>query len=193
MKKNKKLLIGAMALSLVLSTGAAAYAATDQRDAVRQARIDSMEEAAAELVENGTITQETADKLTEFKENRAAAKNGIGTLTEEQRTALWDAEAAALKSGIAELVDDGTITQEQADQMIQGRKMMPAPLLTDDQRASLTDEVKSIFESKLADLVDDGTITQEQADELQNGPGAMGMGPGGPGGRGGRGPCPAAE
>jgi predicted transcriptional regulator len=170
----------------VVSTGVVAFAATDttnalqkkavpaviagmtetQRDAVRQARTDSMTEAVAELVERGTITQDIADKLTAVKDLQQKDKIGIGALTEEQRTALRDAEAAELKNGIAALVDAGTITQAQADQMSQGHKMMKGLDLTDEQRDALMQVRDAAMKAAAADLVEKGTLTQAEADAI---------------------------
>lgn len=190
MSRKKNILIGAMALSLVVSTGVVAFAATDttsvqqkravpavvsgmtetQRDAIRQARADSMKEAVAELVEKGAITQDIADKLTEIKVAQPKDKNGIGALTEEQRTALREAEAAALKDGIATLVEEGTITQEQADLMAQGRKMMKGLDLTAEQRDALMQLKEDAMKAAAADLVEKGTLTQAEADAVGDKP-----------------------
>jgi hypothetical protein len=188
MIKKKKILIGAIALSLVFSTGVVAFAATDtndaqpkkpgsaimagmtqeQREAVRQAREDSMNEAVAELVEKDAITQDIADKLTEVKDMKVKDKAGIAALTEEQRTALRDAEAAEIISGIADLVEAGTITQEQADQMEQGQghRMMQDLTLTDTQRDALMQVKMAAMKAATAALVENGTLSQEEADAI---------------------------
>jgi hypothetical protein len=80
-----------------------------QRDAVMQARADSMKEAVAELVENGTITQEIADQLPEVK--MTAKEKCDPVLTDEQRTALREEEKTVFESKLADLVDEGTITR----------------------------------------------------------------------------------
>ncbi len=186
MSSKKNILIGAIALSLVVSTGVVAFAATDttnvqqkkavpaviagmtetQRDAVRQARTDSMTESVADLVEKGIITQDIADKLTAVKDLQQKDKGGIGTLTEEQRTALRDEETAVFKNGIAALVDEGTITQEQADQMSQGHKMMKGLDLTEAQRDAVMQAKENAMKAAAAALVEKGTLTQEEADAI---------------------------
>lgn len=188
MSRKKNVLIGAIALSLVVSTGVVAFASTstenaqqkkpgsaimsgmteEQRDAVRQARTDSMEEAVAELVAKGTITQDIADKLTEIKDMQVKDKSGIGALTEEQRTALRDAETAEMKNGIAGLVEEGTITQDQADQMMQeqGHKMMKDLNLTDTQKDALIQVKLTAMKTAAAALVEKGTLTQDEADAI---------------------------
>jgi competence protein ComGC len=187
MIKNKNILIGVIALTLAASTGAVAFAATgstdtksanggpavmaelsdEQKDAVRQARDDSMEEAVAGLVENGTITQELADKLAEMK-RPPMDKRDIDTLTQEQRTALHEAEAAEFKTQLAALVADGTITQDQVDQMEQGRKMMKGLDLTDDQKDSVMLAREKAEKTAVASLVKEGTLTQTEADAIQS-------------------------
>jgi len=252
MIKRKNIVIGMTALAVVLSSGVIAFAAADttgsqaeksrpaimsslteaQRDAVHQVQSDSMAEAIAALVDSGTITQEEADKLTETRVVQKENCN-VNTLTDEQRTALQEEQKAEFESLLADLVDEGTLTQDQADQMEQGKGMMrsldlteeqkeavmqakisamkaaaanlaeegtitqeeadaisamPAKIksdeitagsiLTAEQRTALNEAVKTKLESKLADLVDDGTLTQELADQILNDKGGMHMGPG---------------
>lgn len=106
----------------------------DQMEAVAQARTDSMKEAVAQLVENGVITQEIADQLPEGRvmtkskpaalteEQRATLRSEdqkkAFPLTEDQRTALQEAIKTILESKLSVLVDDGTLTQEQADRFL---------------------------------------------------------------------------
>ena len=172
MKKSKTILAGVTAATVILSSGIMAFAATDsndatrlrgnrdkmtvmcdltedQRDAVQQARIDSMKEAIAELVVSSVITKEVSDQLLEEKAV-PTTRSRIGTLTEESMPTIN-------KSG-------------------QGRT---DSLLTEEQRTTLYDTMMAIFKDKLSDLVDDGTITQDQADQFLNNKVKMQMGPGG--------------
>jgi hypothetical protein len=243
MINKKNIFIGVTVLAVILSTGAAAYAATDttdgqtgkektgimagltdaQRDAVMQARADSMTEAVAELVSSGTITQKIADQLPKSK--MTMKEKPDLALTDEQRTALREEEKAvfeskradlgdaqkdtmmqakidAMKEAAANLVEKGTLTQDEADKITTVIAAMPkempaekpAGILTEAQATALKDEKTTIFESKLSDLVDEGTITQDQSDQLLNNNGALHMGPGGPGhGHGGPGEFPGTE
>ncbi len=144
MIRRKHILIGVIAFAVVLSSGAIAFAATDttsslagkerpammtsltdeQREAVQQIRVESREEAIAELVDSGIITQEEADKMTE---GRGIQKGNCDndSLTAEQRTtqriALQDALKAKLEVKLAELVDEGILTQELADELLNHR------------------------------------------------------------------------
>lgn len=256
MIKRKNIVIGVTVLAVILSTGAAAYAATDttsgqtgkektgimasltdtQRDAVMQARADSMKEAVTKLVDNGTITQGIADQLPEAK--MTVKEKPDQALTDVQRTALRAEEKTVFESKLADLVGAGTFTQDQINQMEQGHKMMmsadltdaqkkalmqaridamkeaaanlvgkgtltqdeadkitaaiaampkekpaqkPASILTKEQATALKDAMKTVFESKLSGLVGAGTITQDQADQLLSANGALHMGPGGHG------------
>ncbi|HWQ79071.1 MAG TPA: hypothetical protein VN381_09655 [Anaerovoracaceae bacterium] len=206
MLKKRNILIAVTAAAVVLSTVAFAFAATDdaaaqpskdrparmesltdtQREAVKQAGADSMEEAIAELVEKGSITQDEADQLLEFSnvpEDNAGGDAEKQVLTDEQREAVAQEIAAVWKEASAKLVEAGTLTQEEADAIslvpqLKGGKGLFG-ILTEEQKTELTEAMKAKFESRLANLVDDGTITQEQADQLLNARGGMHMGPGG--------------
>ncbi|HYE68175.1 MAG TPA: hypothetical protein VEA58_06150 [Anaerovoracaceae bacterium] len=255
---RRNIVVGVTALAVVLSSGAIAFAATDtnysqadksrpvimssltevQRDAVRQAHTDSLTEAIAALVDSDAITQEEADKLTEIRVVQKE-KCKTATLTDEQRTALHEEQKAEFERLLADLVDEGTLTQEQAEQMEQGKGVKrgldlteeqmeavmqakisgmkaaaanlvdegtitqeeadaisvmpvktkvagngPESILTEDQRTALKETVKTNLETKLADLVDDGTLTQELADQLLNNGEGLRMGPGGKHGQG---------
>lgn len=202
---RKRLLAGITALTVVLSSGVAAFAATDtpglqiekagaprmvnltdeQREAVFQAQTDSMKEAVAELVDNGTIAQDIADKLSDIQivnKNRS----DINDLTEEQREALQE----AMKAAVAKLVEDGTLTEDEADQIavrpmkIKGVQNCDISGFTEEQRTALHELRQAKLESKLAELVEDGTLTQELADQLKSDRGGLRMGPGGKLGKG---------
>ena len=82
-----------------------------------------MKEAAANLAEKGTLTEDEADKFTAaiaamLKEKPAEKPAGI--LTEEQRTALKEAMKTIFENKLSDLADEGTITQDQADQLLNG-------------------------------------------------------------------------
>lgn len=184
MIKKKNIVVGVTALAVVLSSGVIAFAAADttssfagkarpaimtsltdeQREAVQQVHADSREAAIAELVDSGIITQEEADKLTE---SRGIQKycNTID-LTAEQRTALQEEEKAEFESLIADLVDAGILTQDQADQMEQGRGMMRGLNLTEEQKEAVVQAKISARKAAAANLVEEGTVTQEEADAM---------------------------
>lgn len=191
MIKRKNIVVGMTAFAVILSSGVIAFAATDaaisqtekvrpammislteaQREAVQQARADSMEEAIAELIDSDTITQEEADKLLEIRstpKDTLKGTNGIGALTEDQRTALHEEEKAEFESQLAVLVDDGIITQDQADQMELGHKMMSDESLTDEQKEAVMQAKSDAMKAVEANLVEDGTITQEEADAISD-------------------------
>ena len=157
MIKKRNILVGVTALAVVLSSGVIAFAATDttnsfagkerpammtsltdeQREAVQQVQADSRKEAVAELVDDGTLTQDQADQMEQGKrmmrdlnlteEQKEAVKikvagNGSAcSLTTEQRTALNEAVKSKMERKLAELVDDGTLTQELADELLNHR------------------------------------------------------------------------
>ncbi|MEL7655160.1 MAG: hypothetical protein AAGU75_04540 [Bacillota bacterium] len=187
MNKGKNIIIGVTAAAVVLSSGVMAFAATDptssqigkgrasiisdlsdtQRQSVRQAYTDSMQEAVAELVGSGTITQDTADKLSETR-GMTMDKGSMGTLTEEQRTALHEEETALFESQLNKLVNDGTLTQDQADQMTQGQghKMMKDLNLTEEQRNAVMQAKTNAIKEAAANLVEKGALTQDEADAI---------------------------
>lgn len=182
MNKRKTILAGVTAVAVILSSGVMAFAATDtagtadslgypckpeikngltddQMEAVAQARTDSMKEAVAQLVENGVITQEIADHLSEGRGMMKSKPTDLST-AEKQKTMP-------------------TLTDEQKAAFSQSAEQRKTSPLTEDQRTALQEAMKTILESKLAALVDDGTLTQEQADRFLN-DGSLGhMGPGG--------------
>jgi len=214
MDQKKSILAGITAAVVVLSSGIMAFAATDsadqadagelkrmpsymeslteeQRDAVHQARLDSLTEAVAQLVEDGTITQELADRITEEKGMLKDLD-----LTDEQKTAINEARSAAMQEAVENLVDEGILTQEEADSLTamfekaktredRPKENRPAGLLTEEQRTALQEAMKTILESRLDDLVDDGTISRDLADQILTDSGALRIGPGGRPGAGG--------
>lgn len=213
MFKRRNILIAVTAIALILPAGAVAFAAADaeipqsardrpaimagltdeQREAVQQARTESMQEAIAELAENGAITQDEADKLLEIKsapEGTAEENDGKKVLTDEQKKAVMQEIAALWKEAAANLVEEGTLTQEEADAISVVPQIKPGDkggfgILTEEQQTALNEAMKAKFESSLADLADEGTITPEQADQILNDKGGPHMGSGGRSGFGG--------
>lgn len=184
MLKKKNIVIGVTVLTVVLSSGVMAFAATStnnqiektrstimesltdtQREAIQQARINSKKEAISYLVDKGTITQAEADKLPELK-NESKEINSMTALTEAQRTALNEEEKAVFESQLATLIKDGTITQTQADQMEQGHKMMQSTNLTDDQKTAIMQAKENAMKQAAANLLEKGTLTQDEANAI---------------------------
>ncbi|MDE0974824.1 MAG: hypothetical protein OSA11_07030 [Candidatus Nanopelagicales bacterium] len=139
--------------------------ATTVKDAVKSARQKNRADRLKTLVTNGTITQAQADALSNKGGLRTLIKSG--DMTREEAKALHkqikgtdkpdaDSTFASIMSG---LVAKGTITQAQADAIIEAK-------------VAKRDTVKSARQENRVDrlktLVTNGTITQAQADALSN-------------------------
>lgn len=187
MNKKKILIAGITALTVLLASGVMAFAAADtkttqtqtgkgpsamaslsdtQRDSVFQARADSMKEAVASLLEKGTITQTEADAILAGMPTQEKGNGPCGNLTSDQRNALQTETKSVMDAAIAKLVSEGTITQEQADQMTPGKGMMRSQNLTDDQRAAIMNAHLDSMKTAIANLVEKGTLTQDEADSI---------------------------
>jgi len=188
----------------------------DERTAAMQADVKAALDAK---VASGELTQEQADKILEcFTANPdggmcfgSGRDGGLKSLlpdpskydgmTDEERAAAMQAD---LKAALDQKVTDGTMTQEQADKMLErftanpdggmgfrggrdgGLKSLLPDMskydgMTDEERAAaMQADLKAALDQKVAD----GTMTQEQADQMlerfSNGPS---RGPGMGGGR----------
>ena len=109
----------------------------EQRTALHEEQKAEFELLLADLVDEGTLTQEQADQMEQGKgikrgldltkeqmeavmqaKIKVAGNGPDSILTEDQRTALKETVRANLESKLAALVDDGTLTQELADQIL---------------------------------------------------------------------------
>lgn len=94
----------------------------EQRTSVMEAKTNATKQAAANLVENGILTQDEADVISAMWPPQKEDSNGPeNILTEEQKTILGDAIKAKIESKLAALVQDGTLTQTQADQLLSSK------------------------------------------------------------------------
>ncbi len=73
-------------------------------DAMNAARVEAIQQALQQAVEDGRITQEQADQMIERLENRPSPEEQV----------------EARKQAIQQAVEDGRMSQEQADWMLQG-------------------------------------------------------------------------
>ncbi len=158
--------------------------------------------AIEQAVADGLITQEQADQILSGEGRGFMPRGGqnseidfealladeLGISVEELQAAQEAVRAAQLEQAI----EDGLITQEQAD-MMAARKAVNEYV----DREALQEMMQDAYETAVQQALDNGDITQEQADQLLSnetnfGPGGLGgqrgQGrPGGPGGRGGHG------
>jgi|GEM_PF-2745103 len=166
----------------------------DLTDAQREALHDELqsrcEDDMAELVDDGTLTQEEADQLLE---DGGKGPDTDLELTDSQKDALKNMRQDSMELALENLVDNDTLTQAEADAILENFASRPdktGPVvngpggifadLSDDQISALKDAINSNYEDAIAKLVDDGTITQEVADRLLdcNAHGGIGMIPG---------------
>ena len=170
---------------------------------LQTAQQEAFDAALAQAVEKGLITQAQADILkqrgargfgpmghfgwfgSDAIDMEALLADALGISVEK----LQAAEQTAKDAALAQAVEDGRITQEQADQM-KAHQALQDYL----NKQGLQDKIRSLYEQAVKDAVQAGVITQEQADQiLSNAVGGFGMrgfGDGGfpgMGGRGGRG------
>ncbi|MFZ0547493.1 MAG: hypothetical protein WAM60_18750 [Candidatus Promineifilaceae bacterium] len=157
------------------------------------------EAAVQQAVDEGLLTQDQADALSAHSfEFHSGAGLGlhIGDIDFDALVAdalgisVDDLQAArdeVFANNLAQQVEDGVITQEQAD-MIQARKAVQDYVDTD----AISSALQSAYESAVNDALAAGAITQDQADlMLENMPSFDGMGlgfGGGPHGFNGPGP-----
>ncbi|MEL7564414.1 MAG: hypothetical protein AAGU27_05965 [Dehalobacterium sp.] len=133
---------------------------------------EGLETILDELVADGIITQDKADKISEFiskkfedtKDQREEMKN---MTQEERKAAKEDREAIKdenkdKRGGIlTELVDEGIITQAEADAIQEKlQEKMEA------QREEMAAKQKEMMEEKYSKLIEEGIISQNTADQL---------------------------
>lgn len=153
--------------------------------------------AIQQALDEGLLTEEQAEALSAGSRGfhggmgfahgagtidfEALLADALGISVEELQAARLEAHAAKL----AELVEAGAITQEDADLML-ARQTVQSYI---DQEA-INEAIQSAYETAVDQALADGVITEAQAEQmLENAPGfgAGGFGfgvPGGPGGRG---------
>ena len=193
MIKRNIVIAGITVFTLLLASGAIAFAASDntaaqsasdrgpsvmvnltdtQKEAVQKARQESREEAVASLVDRGTMTQETADSILadEGKASRGTKAEFCSGLTDEQRDALHKEMQSVLTSSINDLVSAGTITQEIADQLLTEKVHMSSLDLTDVQKDAIKQAHVDSMKTVITNLVEKGIITQAEADSITEPP-----------------------
>jgi polyhydroxyalkanoate synthesis regulator phasin len=137
-----------------------------------QAAQEAAQEAALEqAVADGTITQEQADQLSQFGGRMRGGHLGalgdmdeflaaeLGISVEALQAAQEEAQAAML----AQMVEDGVLTQEQADLMA-ARRAVESHVDVEGLNAAVQEAYAAAVQSAL----DAGEITQAQADQLLN-------------------------
>jgi len=170
---------------------------TDLQTAQETARIAMIDQAVAD----GLITQAQADQMKLYSGMGLREFGRFGYDEDEYLAdalgisvdALNVAEQEAYEASLADAVEAGYLTQEQADLMI-AQRAVENYVDTD----AISAQLQSSYEAALSAAVADGAITQAQADTLLaqmqsdgaftfRGFGGGHGGPGGPGGHGGRG------
>ncbi|MDI3481237.1 MAG: hypothetical protein PWQ97_892 [Tepidanaerobacteraceae bacterium] len=123
---------------------------------------DNMEDILKTLVEQGIITQETADKMTAYMEEKASERKAemekLKDMTEDERKAYFEQKKASGTDGkkdfMSEMVEAGILTQEQADSI----------------KAYLEEQAQAKREAqqkeRLDNLVSQGLITQDQEEKI---------------------------
>lgn len=164
MNKKNVLMVSILTLTVLASSSAMAFAATD------------------------TTTSATPTKGTCLKGDTRAELN----LTEAQKTLLQQSRTSDLKEALANLVSAGTFTQAEADAIIanmpaapEARGDGPFQNLSDDQKAALEAKLETlkpteadktsgaahadrgaIMTQAITALVKDGVLTQTEADSI---------------------------
>lgn len=146
-------------------------------EALEAAQEEARNMAIEQAVKDGLITQEQADEILSrdregggrprpmmgFGEQSSYLADALGiSLTE-----LADAQEQARETVLAQAIEDGKLTQDQADLLRAGSAI----------RDYIAEAIGGAFDEALQNAVADGVITQAQADQLSemNGPGFHGF------------------
>jgi predicted RNA-binding protein associated with RNAse of E/G family len=145
---------------------------------LQAAQQDAAEAAIDQAVAEGLITETQAELAKQFSgrfahgfamsghlgrfgnaniDPEALLANALGISVDELQIAQEEAQDAAL----AQAVEDGRITPEQAEQMAAMRELMDYF-----QEHGVPAQMKAVIEDAVQAAVEDGVITQEQADEF---------------------------
>ncbi|MBI1298641.1 hypothetical protein GC175_27210 [bacterium] len=133
------------------------------------AQAEALATGLQQAVDEGLITQAQADQIqdrgigrggsghfgrfqSETIDPAALLADALGITVEE----LDAAQQAAQDAALAQAVEEGVITQEQADQMQARQALQPY----------LSESAQSAFADAVAQALADGALTQEQADQL---------------------------
>lgn len=171
-------------------------------DELAAARQTAYESAVDQALAEGLITQAQADQLKANSANGDFGRRGLhipgmdsqsidmnalladalGITVDQLAAAKTEARSLAIDAAVA----DGSITQEQADEM-KAESALRAYLDEQDYQG----QVQSLYENLVQQAVTAGVITQAQADAILADDSGFGHGLGGPmGGRGGSGRAP---
>lgn len=94
----------------------------------------------------------------------------ISEMTDEQKSEFKAKRLAELKEDLDKQVEQGEITQEQADKIYEQHEsndfQKPAQIFTDDEKIVIREKMKACMKEILDAKVAAGTITQEQADAI---------------------------
>jgi len=105
------------------------------------------------LVEKGIITQEEADKMKDLQEQkRAQMQEATKDMTKQERFEYMK-ENKVKGEGLSQLVEQGLLTQERADE------------IQDKMHQMKVDLNKQKHQERVDKLVEDGVITQDEADK----------------------------
>ncbi|EGW39375.1 hypothetical protein [Desulfosporosinus sp. OT] len=127
---------------------------------------------AASLVKEGIITQEVADKITSYMEDKNAERKAemekIKAMSEDERKAYFESQKASTTEKIekkadwlSEMLASGILTQEQVDS-ITAYQQNEMKAQQEEQQAKRQEAEKSRMDS----LVSAGIITQDTADAI---------------------------
>lgn len=170
--------------SKTIHNGDMAQISDEQITAIKDARTNSINKAVENLVKDATLTQEEADNIIENlnkkpansktatdedntdKTNFAPKGNGkLRNMTDEQKEALKTEQQSLYKEALSQLVTNETITQNQADQLVEidhGNKLE----LTYEQRTAINNARTNSMKQAVENLVEDGTLIQTESDDI---------------------------
>lgn len=125
---------------------------------IKKNSMNSLKASLNELVKEGALTQEKADKvISQFekrKDERKAEFEKMKKMTEEERKEYVKNKKEKYINPFDEMIKDGTITKSEAE------------AITNRNREKISLERKEKITENLSGLVKDKTITQEQMDKF---------------------------
>jgi len=121
------------------------------------------------LVDEGIISQETADAMIAYEDEkaaeRAAERESLKDMTDEERQeyleSAGDHKTENKEDRFAAMIEAGILTQEEADAIEEYQQAQAASSLEENQ-----EKREAALEEALENLVDAGLIDQDQADQI---------------------------